>query len=61
MSILVVAQVENAVNIDQQINKQTMQPDERFIMVDADPANTIELRRKRIAENPLFRSAARAT
>lgn len=51
MSILVVAQVENAVNIDQQINKQTMQPDQRFIMVDADPANTIELRRKRIAEN----------
>jgi len=51
MRILVVAQVEDQRNIINQIKKQTRQPDVVHILVDYKPANTIDTRRKRIAEN----------
>lgn len=49
--ILVVAQVEDRGNLDKQIAKQTIQPDDVFIYIDKNPANTIDTRRQRIAEN----------
>lgn len=51
MRILAVAQVEDDNNIKKQIAKQTVQPDEVFIYVDPNPAQGIDARRKRIAEN----------
>ena len=54
MKILLVAQVENADYIREQIAKQTVLPDEAYILVDENPATGIEERRKRIAENHQF-------
>lgn len=50
-NILVVAQVEDRTNIDQQIAKQTVQPNNVFVYVDENPAQGIDARRLRIAEN----------
>jgi hypothetical protein len=51
MNILAVAQVEDSTNLEKQIAKQTIQPDGVNIFVDENPANTINERRTRIAEN----------
>ena len=58
--VLVIGQVEDETHIIQEIAKQTVQPDEVHIMVDFDPAKTINSRRKRIAYNHNFlKDAAR--
>lgn len=51
MNILVVAQVEDRTNLDEQIAKQTIQPNNVFVYVDPEPAQGIDARRIRIAEN----------
>lgn len=51
MKIIVVAQVENREYIDEQIAKQTIQPDVIKIYVDDNPAKGIDERRKKIADN----------
>lgn len=51
MRILAIAQVESRDNLDKQIRKQTIQPDRATFYVDKNPAQTIEMRRKRIAQN----------
>lgn len=51
MKILCVAQVENDEYIREQIAKQTVQPDAVFIYVDQEPAQGIDNRRIRIAQN----------
>lgn len=51
MKILCVGQVEDRTNIDQQILKQTIQPDRTIFYVDENPAKGIDARRIRIAEN----------
>ena len=51
MKILCVASVEDRANVDAQILKQTVKPDRTIIVVDNDPANTIDDRRIRIAHN----------
>lgn len=51
MKILLVAQVEHDSYIREQLPRQTLKPDDVFIYVDEKPANTIEMRRKRIADN----------
>lgn len=50
MKIAVVGMVENG-NIFAELDKQTLQPDMRIIVIDDEPAKGIENRRKRIAEN----------
>lgn len=49
--ILAIASVEDDTNIRKQIAKQTIQPDEIYIYVDKNPARSLNLRRKKIAEN----------
>lgn len=51
MKILCVAAVENRTNIDEQILKQTIQPDRVIYYEDKEPAQGINARRTRIAEN----------
>lgn len=51
MNILCVAQVEDSTNLERQIAKQTIQPDEIKIFVDVNPGKNITDRRIRIAEN----------
>jgi hypothetical protein len=51
MKILCIGAVENRTNIDEQILKQTIQPDRVIFLVDETPAQGINNRRKRIAEN----------
>lgn len=51
MNILCIASVEDRENIDAQILKQTVKPDRTVILVDKEPAQGIDNRRKRIAEN----------
>jgi hypothetical protein len=57
MRTLCIGQVEDRTNIDQQILKQTVQPDRVILLVDENPApdisddDAIVLRRKRIVEN----------
>lgn len=48
---LVVAQVEDDINIIKQIMKQTVKPADYLIMVDQDPASGINDRRTKIAHN----------
>lgn len=49
--ILCIAQLETRVNLDKQISKQTIQPDRVIYYEDKKPAQGIEARRIRIAEN----------
>lgn len=51
MKILAIAQVETRKNLDKQIAKQTIQPDRVIYYEDNEPAQGIEARRIRIAEN----------
>lgn len=51
MRILAVAAVEDYKNVDAQIAKQTIQPDDKIIFVDPTPAKGIDNRRRRIADN----------
>lgn len=51
MNILAIAQLEDRENLDEQILKQTIQPDRVIYYHDETPAIGIENRRKRIAEN----------
>ncbi len=51
MHVLAVAQVEARQNLDAQILKQTVQPDSVFVHVDDHPAEGINARRIRIAQN----------
>ena len=51
MKVLCLAQVEDRTNLDKQILKQTVQPDQVTFYVDTQPAKGITERRKRIAEN----------
>lgn len=49
--LLAIAQVENRANLDEQILKQTIQPDRVIIYEDKNPVQGINQRRLRIAEN----------
>jgi hypothetical protein len=51
MRILAIAQVENKENLLKEIAKQTVQPDKVYIYEDKEPAEGINARRVRIAEN----------
>ena len=51
MNILCIGQVEDREYIDEQILKQTIQPTRTILYVDKNPAQGIEARRIRIAEN----------
>lgn len=51
MKVLAVAYVEDRHLVDEQILKQTIKPDRAYIVVDKNPVQGIENRRKRIAEN----------
>lgn len=51
MKVLCVAYVEDRTLLDEQILKQTIQPDRTIIVVDENPAKEMADRRKRIAEN----------
>jgi len=51
LNILAIAAVEDRTNLDIQIAKQTLQPNNVFVHVDKNPAQGINERRKRIAEN----------
>lgn len=51
MRVIAVACVEDRSLVDEQIAKQTRQPDEVVVLVDTEPAQGIDARRKRIAEN----------
>ena len=51
LRILALAQVENRENLDEQILKQTVQPDRIVFYVDENPERGINARRKRIADN----------
>lgn len=51
MNILAIAQVEDEQNLLRQIAKQTLQPNDFAYYKDLEPADTIEGRRRRIAEN----------
>lgn len=51
LNILAIAAVEDRTNLDIQIAKQTLQPNNVFVHVDKNPAQGINDRRKRIAEN----------
>jgi len=53
MNILCIGQVENREYIDEQILKQTIQPTRTIFYVDENPAQGIQNRRIRIAENHL--------
>lgn len=51
MTILCIAQCEDRTNLDKQILKQTVQPTRTIFYVDEAPAQGIDARRKRIADN----------
>lgn len=51
MKILAIGQVEDDTYIREQIAKQSRQPDEVYFYIDENPADTIETRRERIADN----------
>lgn len=51
MTVLCIAQVEDRKNLDEQILKQTVQPDRVIFYIDESPAQGIKERRKRIADN----------
>lgn len=51
LNILAIAAVEDRTNLDIQIAKQTLQPNNVFVHIDKNPAQGINDRRKRIAEN----------
>jgi len=51
VKILCIAQVEDRTNLDEQILKQTVQPDRTIFYIDKEPARGINERRKRIADN----------
>lgn len=51
MNILCIGQVEDRTNIDEQILKQTIQPNRTIFLIDDNPAVGINNRRKRIADN----------
>lgn len=51
MKILTISQVEDKANLEQQIAKQTVQPDRIAYFTDTSPAEGVNARRIRIAEN----------
>jgi hypothetical protein len=51
LKVLAIAQVEDRTNLDEQILKQTVQPDRVVFYIDKEPARGINERRKRIADN----------
>lgn len=51
MKIQMICQTEDSKLVEEQLSKQTMQPDIATIEIDADPAEGINERRKRIVEN----------
>ena len=51
LNVLAIAQVEDRANLDEQILKQTVQPDKVIFYIDENPAKGINERRKRIADN----------
>lgn len=51
MNILCIGQVEDKTYIQEQIDKQTIQPHETILWVDDNPAQGIDERRKRISRN----------
>jgi len=51
LKVLCIAMVEDRANLDEQILKQTVQPDRVVFYIDETPAKGITERRKRIAEN----------